>query len=196
MTEVPLGLRERKKAKMRAAIQQEALRLFREQGYDTTTVEDICRAAEVSPSTFFRYFPTKEDAVLYDILDPVIISMFKAQPANLSPVEAIRRSFRETLASLSTEEQSDQQDRARLFLSVPQLRDAWMGQLAEQFQLLSGLLADRLGRRPDDFAVRNLSGAIIGTLLGAMLCACEDPSTDLLSLVDPALAHLEAGLPL
>lgn len=55
----PVGLRERKKAKTKAAIQQHALRLFRQQGYQATTVEQIAEAAEVSPSTFFRYFPPR-----------------------------------------------------------------------------------------------------------------------------------------
>ena len=48
------GLRERKKAQTRAAIQAYALRLFREQGYDATTIEQIIDAADVSETTFFR----------------------------------------------------------------------------------------------------------------------------------------------
>src|SRR5215471_13419905 len=89
------GLRERKKAKTRAAIQRHALRLFQEQGYDATTVEQIAAAAEVSPSTFFRYFPTKEDVGLYDALDPLLFSAFRAQSPELSPIEAMRRAIRE-----------------------------------------------------------------------------------------------------
>src|SRR6476620_1763051 len=88
------GLRERKKAKTRAAIQEHALRLFQEQGYDATTVEQIAEAAEVSPSTFFRYFPTKEDVVLYDDLDPVFIAVFEAQPPELTPIQAMRKALR------------------------------------------------------------------------------------------------------
>ena len=49
-----LGLRERKKAKTRALIQEHALRLFQQQGYDETSIEQIAEAAEVSPSTVFR----------------------------------------------------------------------------------------------------------------------------------------------
>jgi len=57
------GLREQKIAKAKVLIQECALRLFAEQGYSKTTVEQIAEAAEVSSSTFFRYFQTKEAIV-------------------------------------------------------------------------------------------------------------------------------------
>ena len=65
----PIGLRERKKIKLRRSVQREALRLFAEQGYEDTTVEQIADAADISTTTFYRYFPTKEDVVLDDDYD-------------------------------------------------------------------------------------------------------------------------------
>ena len=89
-----VGLRERKKARTKAAIREHAMRLFQKQAYQATTVEQIAEAAEVSPSTFFRYFPTKEDVVLTDDDDPLILAAFRAQPAELSPVAALRAAMR------------------------------------------------------------------------------------------------------
>ena len=66
-------------------MREHALRLFREQGYQATTVEQIAAAAEVSPSTFFRYFPTKEDVVLQDDMDIRMIEALEQQPPELGP---------------------------------------------------------------------------------------------------------------
>src|SRR5580704_17255668 len=89
------GLRERKKARTRASLREHALRLFREQGYQATTVEQIAAAAEVSASTFFRYFPTKEDLVLQDDMDTRMVEALERQPAGLRPVAAVRATVRE-----------------------------------------------------------------------------------------------------
>src|SRR3954449_1021343 len=98
------GLRERKKRKTRETIRREALRLIQLQGYDATTVEQIADAAEVSPSTFFRYFPTKEDVVLHDELDSRMIESLRAQPPELGPIAALRRTMRAVFAGLSEAE--------------------------------------------------------------------------------------------
>lgn len=190
------GLRERKKAKTRAAIQRHALQLFREQGYEATTVEQIAAAAEVSPSTFFRYFRTKEDVALYDDLDPLFIAAFEAQPAELSPVQAMRRAWRQVFTSVPTVETEQQWERGRLILAVPELRMRMLDQVAEAVQLFAELVARRVGRRADEFAVRTYAGAMIGAVLSAILTGMDDPQADFMELVDASLAYLEAGLPL
>jgi AcrR family transcriptional regulator len=80
----PLGLRERKKIRTNETFQREAYRLFDENGYANTTVEQIAEAAEVSPSTFFRYFPCKELVLMADDLDRVTIDALARQPADLN----------------------------------------------------------------------------------------------------------------
>lgn len=70
------GLRERKKAAAMRRIQHEAVRLFRERGFDQVTVEEIAEAAEASPSTIYRYFGTKEGLVLHDEYDDQILETF------------------------------------------------------------------------------------------------------------------------
>lgn len=190
------SLRERKKAKTRAAIQEHALRLFREQGYDETTVETIADAAEVSPSTFFRYFPTKEDVVMYDAFDPVLIEAFQAQPPEVSPIQAMRAAIREVYGRLPHEEIESQRERALLIFSVPELRAAMLDQVTDTSQLFTTLLAERMGRPLDDFQVRVFLGALMGAMIGAMLPAIQDPKADFYTLMDQGLAYLEAGMPL
>ena len=188
------GLRERKKAKTRAAIQEHALRLFGAQGYAATSVEQIAAAAEVSPSTFFRYFPTKEDVVLYDALDPLLLASFRAQPPALTPIQAMRAGFRATFAALSPADLAQQQKRAALVMREPALRMRMLDEILNSLEMLGGLIGERVGRPGDDFAVRVFAGAVVGAVLAAWLPAFERPGADLLAAIDAALAELEAGL--
>src|SRR5712692_10233594 len=86
-----IGLRERKKQKTRESIQRTALRLFEKQGYEETTIEQIAAAVEISPSTFFNYFPTKEDVVLYDAYDPMLAKLLLERPAGEPLSISLRR---------------------------------------------------------------------------------------------------------
>jgi AcrR family transcriptional regulator len=194
-----VGLRERKKAKTRLAIQRHALRLFREQGYAATTVDQIAEAAEVSPSTFFRYFPSKEDVVVYDDYDPALIASFRAQPAELSPIKALRRAIVEVFSAMPEEHVELENLRGKLLVQVPELRARMLMQIADSIAMLAGEVAARTGRDPDDFAVRSFTGAVVGVMMAVVLRAGDDPESDYegyVALVDSALEYLESGLPL
>ena len=190
------GLRERKKAKTRAAIREQALRLFHEQGYQGTTVEQIAAAAEISPATFFRYFPTKEDVVLQDDVDVLTMAAFDAQPPGLSPVAAVRAAATATFAGLTEDELARFRETTEMTLSVPEIRARAVDEFTRSIDALAVALARRTGAAPDDFAVRNLAGAIVGVIMAAVLPAKADPGADMFQVIDAALAHLEAGLPL
>jgi AcrR family transcriptional regulator len=203
MAEVPGyggGLRERKKARTRASIREHALRLFREQGYDATTVEQISAAAEVSPATFFRYFPTKEDVVLQDDFDVVTLAALQAQPPELSPIAAFRAAAAAARAQLSADDAARFAETTRLTLSVPEIRARALDELVRTTEVITTAIAARTGRSPDDFAARNLAGAMIGVIMAAtMPWHLDDGKTDvdeMFDRIDAGLAHLEAGLPL
>jgi AcrR family transcriptional regulator len=189
-----MGLRERKKAKTRAAIQSHALRLFTEQGYDATTVQQIIEEVEVSESTFFRYFPTKADVVLADEFDPVIVDAFRAQPPGSTVIQALRAAFRAAFTQLTSEEHATQQNRMILVLSVPELRAAMVDQFASAMGLLAEVVAERTGRPAGDIAVHTLAGAVVGAAMAAMFAVADDPSVDLAVRLDESMACLENGL--
>jgi AcrR family transcriptional regulator len=187
------GLRERKKAKTRSEIRAHALRLFREQGFAATTVDQIAAAAEVSQSTFFRYFPTKEDVVLQDDTDPLMIEAFRSQPPELSPIAALRESIRSVYAEVSAEDRAIERERQALIVSVPELRARMLDEFMQVVGVVAAVVAERTGRAPDDIAVTTLAGAVIGVVLAGMAAARSDPSADLMERMDAGLAQLETG---
>jgi AcrR family transcriptional regulator len=162
----PTGLRERKKQKTKEAIQREAMRLFQEQGYEETTIEEIAEAAEISPSTFFNYFPTKEDVVLYDRYDPIMASMMLARPPEEPPSVVMKYVF-ETLGVMLERDSEIIVARARMALKVPALRARFWEEMERARDLISSVIAARTGRDPDDFELRVVSMALVAAAFEA-----------------------------
>ncbi|MDQ0772851.1 AcrR family transcriptional regulator [Streptomyces aurantiacus] len=185
------GLRERKKARTKAAIQREAVRLFREQGYTGTTVEQIAEAAEVAPSTVFRYFPTKQDLVFSRDYDLPFATMFQAQSPDLTPIQAERQAIRTMLEDVTDQELALQRERWLLIVSEPELWGASLGSITRSMQVMSEQVAKRAGRDAGDAAVRAYTGAVFGVMLQVSLEWANDPEMDFPTALDEALHCLE-----
>ena len=184
-------LRERKKLKTREAIRREAFRLFDENGYANTTVEQIADAAEVSPSTFFRYFPSKESVLLADDMDPIMLEALERQPRELSPMAAIRRAAEETFATMSEDQWEVERTRQRLIFSIPEIKSAMYDEYSRTIRIFTEALSRRLGRDRDDFELRAFAGALTGALMGVV-------TDQALSIADMfrAMDFFEKGMPL
>ncbi len=101
-----------------------ALDLFETRGYDATSVEEIARAAGVSHMTFFRYFPTKESALIGDPFDPMIAASVAAQPESLPAIERVARGFLAVLGIVDEQIDDDVRRRVAVAARVPSLRAA------------------------------------------------------------------------
>ena len=146
MTET-VGRRERKKQQVRDALMEHALRLFDERGFETVTVEDVTEAADVSRTTFFRYFASKEEVLLAwmrDVGDEVAQAL-RDRPAVEGPVEATR----EALTSVASVYADDSRPAAlveRLRQESPAVRAAYREKLAYWEEALADALAARTGQ--------------------------------------------------
>jgi len=186
-----LGLRDRKKIQTRGTIRREAMRLIEENGYANTTVEQIADAAEVSPSTFFRYFPSKEKVLMANDLDLVMIEALERQPADSSSLQAFRGALEITMATLSEDDWRFERARLRMVLSVPELKATQFAEYRRTVTALAEADCRRTGREPDDFEVRVFVGALAGGLMAVL-----DSEPGLLQRMYRALDFMEAGMPL
>lgn len=190
-TDHSLGLRERKKIKTRQTIRREALRLIEENGYAATTVEQIAEAAEVSPSTFFRYFPSKESVLLADDLDPAIMDALAAQPPDVPPSQAIRRAYEVTMANMSEDQREFENTRQRLIFAIPELKAAMYDEYYRTVTMIAEAIGRRIGRDADDFELRVFAGALTGAMMAAY-----NPGPGAADTVYRALDFVDAGMPL
>jgi AcrR family transcriptional regulator len=188
------GLRERKKQKTRWAIQEQALRLFETQGYEGTTIDQIAAAAEISPSTFFRYFPSKEDLVIQDQYDELLMAGLKNAPPEMDVLAAIRQSAASAFQVMGPEEEARLRERSALIMSVPSLRARSFENFIGTMDLLRHAIAERTGRSADDLEMRAFAGAIVGAMIGVVEVWLDDADNRSLGeLIDRILAQLQQG---
>ncbi len=189
----PLGLRERKKLKTRVTLRRVAYELFREQGYDETTVAQIAAAADVSQATFFRYFATKEALILEDDYDAVLM-------ANVPPIDPERnlaaqilRGAAEQFDSLDPEERETEYERGRLLYSSPKLRAAQAHETEATMDAMVRAVLQHLTGPADERAVRAVVGAVVGSISAL---ARDDPSIIVPDAMRAVADLFEAGLPI
>ena len=186
MTGSGAGWRQQKKTATRDRIRASALRLFREQGYDATTVEQIAGAAGVSHMTFFRYFPTKEDVVLSDSYDPMIAAAVAQTPATWPLIQRIRTVLVQGLRQVYDTDRDALLAQNTLIVSTPVLRERlWASQMATQQHILQAL-----GPRPS-FQARVIVAACLAAASTAILSWVENDGTpELPDLIDQAFETL------
>jgi AcrR family transcriptional regulator len=187
----PPGLRERKKIKLRRAIQAAALRLFETRGYDATTVEQIAEAAETSTTTFYRYFPAKEDVVLDNDASPLFEATVATRPGG-EPLTATIRAAMGAVAAAAEAERDLTLARMRLIATVPALEARFAGQERRTIDVLTSLLASRTGRPAGDYQLELVAFVLAGVLFTASRrWVTEEGATSLATLVDQALTTIE-----
>jgi AcrR family transcriptional regulator len=176
-------------------IQTEALRLFAEHGYDQATIEQIADAADISPRTFFRYFPTKEDVLLWDEYDAVMPDLIEQRPKYEPPGETMRALTRQSIEGLYKRDPERLLARYRLLFGVPAVRARFLEFARAGVAQLNAALAPRRGLPHDDLK-RQLTAIAIIDAAGSALDRWQqsDGKADLIALFDQATDALIDGI--
>ncbi|MBX7266264.1 TetR family transcriptional regulator [Micromonospora sp. Llam7] len=165
------GVRARARQAMRAEVATVVQDLVLERGYEETTVDDICAAAEISRSTFFRYFPSKEEALFGESVDAGerLRDALTARPPGEAPWVAMRRALDSLIEQY---EAHDERTRrlTRLIVNTPSLAARHREKNARWQELLRPEIARRLGAdSADDSDPR--ANAVIAAALGCVEAA-------------------------
>jgi AcrR family transcriptional regulator len=201
----PASLRERKKLATRRLLRHAAFDLVAERGFSHVTVEEIAEAANVSPRTFFNYFPSKE-AVLFG-MDPERGAAVRARIVYEAPgqpaLEVLRMVMAEQARTVAEEfaelggDLVDWLGRMKAARADPHLRAAHAAQMAMIERTIAEALAERLGTCPErDPYPGLLAATATGVFRSSMtFWAASSGTVPLDQLVDLAFRALADGLP-
>jgi len=187
------GLRERKRARTLEQIRAHALRLFLEQGYEATTVHQIAEAADVSPSTLFRYFPTKAQLVLPFDLATLIRDAFDTLSPDDSVFDAIHSALRASFAELSTLDADGETHEEGVSYALARAREALLGKATGAVGLIADLIGEQWGRDPHDPLVQAAAGGVVGVGVAAWSADRDLGRVAALRILEVGMQGLEDG---
>ncbi len=150
LDQAPPTRRERKKLETRQALEHAALRLFAEQGYEQTTVEEIAEAADVAVRTFFRYFSSKLDVLFGDVVtDRVgrLRSELAGRPADEPAIDSVI-AVMEQLDPVAVDEQEQILARLDLMRHQPSLRTRYLELINSMRMVVVEFVGERTGTDP------------------------------------------------
>lgn len=162
------GRRERRRLRTAHALQAAALELFERQGFDATSTDEIAAAADVSPRTFFRYFPTKESVAFFDEYGEVVEEVLAdADLDTSSPHAFVRDGILRVFAAIPPTDEEVLARRVRVIFSTPSL----LGHLAADLANERARLVEGLGDRFPDLTpvqAESVAGAAIGVVAAVL----------------------------
>jgi AcrR family transcriptional regulator len=161
-----IGLRERKKQQTRKLIYETAARLFAERGFDSVTVAEIAREADVSEVTVFNYFPTKDDLFFggMEFFEDTLIEAVRSRASEVSVLAAFREPVLDGLARLETDETARLIAKsAALINASPSLQVRERELVARYTEVLARLIADEGGAEADDVEAVGVATALMGS---------------------------------
>jgi AcrR family transcriptional regulator len=190
------GLAARKKERTRQQLAEAAAELFYERGYAATTVDDIVAAVDVSPRTFFRYFPTKEDLVV--ALGATSLDLFlealRSRPLDEPLQDAVAAAIEQSLAP-GWEDTTRVRSFLTLLRETPALRARWLEEAYGKRDLMAEVIAGRTGTDPLDLRNLLIAGAITLTINTALqLWADQDTELNVSPFVYRGLKELAIPL--
>jgi len=190
------GLRERRRVRVKLMVQAEALKLFADKGYEQTTIDDIAHASAMSPRTFFRYFPTKEDVVLWDEYDELSFAELLGSQEHEDPLVRLITTIREIIGGVHDRDRDLLLARTKLSFRVPEIRARFLDEQASTMGAIYPQLAVALGGDPDDLGLRVMLSAMFAAMLVAVeRWQHEDGRRDLIDVVDEAVSALSKDRP-